>query len=65
MRYMKNVRRILIGKSEGRDQLVDLDIYGRIILKWTLKNKVERINLADDKDQWRAVLNMVMNLRVP
>jgi hypothetical protein len=23
------------------------------------------IDLAHDRDQWRAVLNMVMNLRVP
>jgi hypothetical protein len=23
------------------------------------------IDLAEDKDQWRALVNMVMNLRVP
>jgi hypothetical protein len=26
---------------------------------------VEWINLAKDRDQWRVVVNMVMNLRVP
>jgi len=26
-----------VGKSEGRDHLVDLDVDGKIILKWVLK----------------------------
>jgi hypothetical protein len=32
----RNAYRILVGKPEGKRQLEDLDIDGRIILKWML-----------------------------
>jgi hypothetical protein len=27
--------------------------------------RVNRIHLAQDRDQWRALMNLIMNLRVP
>jgi hypothetical protein len=49
--------------------LGDPGIDGRIILKqifnkWDLGG-MEWIQLAEDRDRWRALVNMVINLRVP
>jgi hypothetical protein len=47
----------------------DLDVRGRIILRWVLREigwgDMDWIDLAQDRDQWRALVNTVMNLRVP
>jgi hypothetical protein len=48
--------------------LGDPSVDGRIILKWVFKKwdwGVDWIELAQDRDRWRAVVNSVMNLRVP
>jgi hypothetical protein len=38
-----------------------------IILKWILErwDGMDWINLAQDREQWRALVSTVMNLRVP
>ena len=57
------------GDMRERHHLEDLSIDGRIILI-LISNKVVRegtdwIDLAQDRDRWRTLVNGVMNLRVP
>jgi hypothetical protein len=51
-----------------RNHLEDLDIDGRIILKLIFEKwngRTEWIDLAQNRDRRRALVNMVINLRVP
>ena len=50
-----------------RDHLEDTGIDGSIILKWIFKNwngGMVWIDVAQDRDRWRALVHAVMNLRV-
>ena len=55
------------GRRKRKNHWEDLGISVRIILKWILKTceGFDCINLAQDRDKWRAVVNTVMNLRAP
>jgi hypothetical protein len=65
----RNACRVLVGKPEGKKPLVrsrrrwednimmDLGEIGWDGMDW--------IHLADDRDQWRALVNTMMSLRVP
>jgi hypothetical protein len=60
----RNVYRLLVGKPEGKRPL------GRPRRRWmdVLEiglNVVDRIGLAQDRYRWRALVNSVMNLRIP
>ena len=63
--------RVLVGKPEGKNYLEDPDLVGRIILKWVFKKwdwewgGMDWIDLAQDRDRWRSLVKVVMNLRVP
>jgi hypothetical protein len=65
----RNAYRILVGKPEGKRSL------GRPRYRWVDNIKIDLgergwdgmgwINLAQDRDHWRALVNMGMNLWVP
>ena len=65
----RGARRVLIGTPRERDHLEDPGIDWRIILRWIFSmwdvGSWAGLDLAQDRDRWRALVNAVMNLRVP
>jgi hypothetical protein len=65
----RNAYRLLVGKPEGKRSLVrarcrwvdNIEMY-TLEIGW---GNVDWIGLAQDRDKWRALVNVVMNLRVP
>ena len=65
----RGIYRVLVGKPEGKKPL------RRIRRRWedNIKTNIQEmgcgvmgwIELAQDRDWWRALVNAVMNLRVP
>jgi hypothetical protein len=52
-------------ESQEREHYEDLDLDGRILGCALGCGGMDWIDLAQDRDQWRAFVNMVMNLPVP
>jgi hypothetical protein len=69
VRETRNAYRILVGNSEGKRplrrpkrRLVDNIKMELRELGWDC---IDWIDLAQDRDQWRALVNAVINLRIP
>jgi len=57
------------GNLRERGHLEDPGIDGSIILSWILRKYnvegMDWIDLAEDRDRWRTIVNAIMNLWVP
>jgi hypothetical protein len=56
------------GDPRKGDHLGDPGVDGKKVLKWIFKKwdgGMNWIKLAQDRDRWRALVNAVMNRRVP
>jgi hypothetical protein len=66
---IKNADNILVGKPEGKRELGEFKRTWRDNIKMDVREigweGVNWINLAQDRDQWRAVMNTALKLRVP
>jgi hypothetical protein len=61
--------RILVGKPEGKRPLGKPRSMSEVNIKMDIREiilgGIDCIDLAQDRDRWSALVNMVMNLRVP
>jgi hypothetical protein len=68
MEEIENYTKFWLENLKGRDYLGDLSVDGRVILKWILTNfygGMWTVSIWLRIGNWRALVNTVMNLRVP
>ena len=65
----RNVYRVMVGKPEGKRPIERLGRRWEDNIRMDLQevdcDGKDWIELAQDRDRWRALVNVVMNLRVP
>jgi hypothetical protein len=80
MKWMEHIHVLCMGEQRSaytfwsenvkeRDQVTELHIDGRVILKWILKKDDGRVctgfSLVQSSEQWEAFVGTVMNFWVP
>ena len=65
----RHTQGFLSGNLKKRDHLGEAGVDGRIILKWIFRKwnvgVMDWIERAQNRHSWRALVNAVMNFRVP
>jgi hypothetical protein len=57
--------RVLVGKAEGKRPRHRWENNVKVDLQEVVCGGMDWIELAEDRDRWRALINVVMNLQVP
>jgi hypothetical protein len=69
MGVKRNAHKILVGKSGGKRPLRRLGIGWEVNIRMDLRKigceGVDWVHLAQDRDQWRVVVNRIMSVRDP
>jgi hypothetical protein len=65
----KGAQGVGAGNLRERGRWGDPDVDGRVILRWMFRKleggRGDWMELAQDRDRWRALVSMVKNLRDP
>jgi len=67
MGVVRSAYDILVGNPEGKSYSEDLGVDGRIISDWILRISLRGFGVdssGQDSDQWRDLVNLVMNFRI-
>jgi hypothetical protein len=63
----RGAHKVLVGRLDENNHLEDVSVYSRIILRRIFDKRIgglDWIDLAQDRNRWRALVNAVMNFRV-
>jgi hypothetical protein len=61
----RNAYRMSVGKPEEKRPLGRPRHSSEDNIEMDIRDRMDRTDLAKDRDKWKAIVNIVMNIRVP